>query len=195
MKFFLCPFSLQSRLARAGVIIVATFRDRIPSAEVEKKVHQFHTNVNQIYRDREDNVGQYPKEDEQKIVPYLCGVVFITRRMHKQDVFELRSMVYTSALRLFKVVHTAKFVVGQLVRDLLLNLYMLRLMFFQLFLWVVEVFLLLNHSKEILCFIQKCCNLTFFFFFFFWVGVGLFLVFFFFFFGYWLTIDRGRQNL
>ena len=109
-------FPFQSRLSRVGIIIVATFQDRIPSTEVEKKVHQFHTDINRLYGDKEENVGEYPKEDMQKIMPQLCGVVFMTRHMHKKDILDLKNMVYTSALKLVKVVYPAKFVVGQLVR-------------------------------------------------------------------------------
>ena len=109
-------FPFQSHLSRVGIIIVATFQDRIPSTEVEKKVHQFHTDINHLYGDKEENVGEYPKEDMQKIMPQLRGVVFMTRRMHKKDILDLKSMVYTSALKLVKVVNPAKFVVGQLVR-------------------------------------------------------------------------------
>lgn len=95
---------------------MATFQDRIPSAEVGKKVHQLHADINRLYGEMDENVGKYPKEDIQKIMPQLCGVVFMTRHMHKKDILDLKRMLYTSALKMVKVVYPAKFVVGQLVR-------------------------------------------------------------------------------
>ncbi|XP_070204815.1 leucine-rich repeat serine/threonine-protein kinase 1-like isoform X2 [Littorina saxatilis] len=107
--------NIKSCLARVGVIIVATFKDRILSTEVEGKVQQFHMDINNLYGDLEGDVGVYPKEDGQKMFPHLCSVVFVTRHMLKQDVSNLRKTVYMSSLRLVKVVHPIKFTVGQLL--------------------------------------------------------------------------------
>ncbi|XP_076443910.1 leucine-rich repeat serine/threonine-protein kinase 1-like [Babylonia areolata] len=108
--------NIRSRLSRVSVIIAATFRDRIPAAEVNGRVLQFHRDVSTMYGEKgERSMGLYPKEDEQKIYPHLCSVVFVTRQMLKQDVVELRRAVYSSALSLVKFVRPLEFIVGQLV--------------------------------------------------------------------------------
>ncbi|KAL8598085.1 hypothetical protein ACOMHN_030371 [Nucella lapillus] len=107
--------NIRSRLNRVSVLLVATFRDRLPAGEVEGRVRQFHRDLNTLYGDGEADVGLYPKEDGQRIFPHLWGVAFLTGQMLRPDVAALRKAVYHSALSLIKTVRPIEFVVGQLL--------------------------------------------------------------------------------
>ena len=99
---------------------MATFKDRIASSEVDRRVDEFHARINAMYGDLDENICVYPKEDGQKIFPHLCSVVFVTRQMQRSDVAELRNVVYFSAIKMIKIVRPPEFIVGQLVKFLLL---------------------------------------------------------------------------
>nr|KAG5709901.1 hypothetical protein BaRGS_029943 [Batillaria attramentaria] len=102
LDHWLC--SLQARLARVAVIIVATFRDRLPttSTEASSRVDQFHMEINQLYGHAQEKSGVYPKEDHRKIYPHLSSVLVVsltTRQTFKQDLALLKNAIYSSALQ------------------------------------------------------------------------------------------------
>lgn len=115
LDHWLC--GLTARLARVSVILVATFRDRLPATSSEGVSHedQFHREINQLYGHPDDKVGVYPKEDHWKIYPFLCSVLvvsFVTRKTFKQELSELKNTIYSSAIRR-KGNRLGEFLVGQ----------------------------------------------------------------------------------